>query len=119
TAAAPGADGWGQPGPASIGLLPSLEEFESEVEATVLRLEYAVDSAGAGRWRGAPGTETAIEFPPGSLERLYVCLAGASAGGEVMLNGEPAVVLQDVPLSGGAELRFRSPGGAGFGDPRD
>ena len=129
-------DGWGKPGPASVGLLPSIEEFESEVEATVARLEFVPDSAGAGRWRGAPGTQTEIRVPAGSKEKLFACLSGTvhghegyasgAAGGlaslELVQGGEPEVVqalAQDRGLAGGAELRFRSPGGGGFGNPHE
>ena len=127
-------DGWGKPGPASVGLLPSVEEFESEVEATITRLEFAPDTAGAGRWRGAPGTQTEIRLPEGSKEKLFACLSGSvhghegyasgGAGGlanlELSSGGESETVpslLQDRDMSPGVELSFRSPGGGGFGDP--
>ena len=127
-------DGWGQPGPASIGLLPSLEEFEAEAEATIVRLEYRQDSAGAGEWRGAPGTETIVRFPAGSLERLFVCVAGAKHATPGHTGGEPGgaggvllrrhgakeavSLLQDEPLADGAEVAVLAGGGGGWGDPR-
>jgi N-methylhydantoinase B len=127
-------DGWGQPGPASVGLLPSLEEFEAEAEATVVRLEYVTDSAGAGRWRGAPGTETVLRFPPGSNERLFACVAGSRHPSPGYAGGAPAgpaaatlrrdgveervELLQDEPVADGAELVFVAGGGGGWGDPR-
>ena len=127
-------DGWGQAGPASAGLLHSVEEFEGELDATVLGLEYATDSGGAGRWRGGLGTETLVSFPAHSLERLYACVAGARhpdpgyAGGlpgaasGITLSGpgnERAIttLVEDLPLGEGAELRIRAGGGGGFGDP--
>jgi N-methylhydantoinase B len=132
--APPFGDGWGQCGPASIGLLPSLEEFEADAEANVVRLEYRQDSGGAGRWRGAPGTETVIRFSEGSLEHLFVCVAGsrhatpgygggASGGAAAVVftrNGdEDALTLvQGEPLLGGGELAIVAAAGGGFGDPR-
>jgi N-methylhydantoinase B len=126
-----GVDGWGQPGPASAGLLLSVEEFENGVDATVERLEYITDSAGAGCHRGSPGTETVIRFPADSRERLYACVAGTahpapgyaggssgSAGSVVVraAGGEDAArLVQDRPLAGGAELRILTGGGGGFG----
>ncbi|MGH2874272.1 MAG: hydantoinase B/oxoprolinase family protein, partial [Solirubrobacteraceae bacterium] len=62
----PGGDGWGQPGPAARGQLPSIEEFEAGVPVQIERLEYATDSGGPGRSRGGLGTETVIRFPAGS-----------------------------------------------------
>ncbi len=129
-------DGWGRPGPASVGLLPSIEEFESEVDATVGRLEFVPDSAGAGRWRGAPGTETQIRLPAGSKEKLFACLSGTVHGHEGYASGAAGglaslelasdeakeaieALAQDHDLSAGTELRFRSPGGGGFGDPHE
>lgn len=127
-------DGWGQAGPASAGLLPSVEEFENEVDATVLSLGYATDSGGAGRWRGGLGTETVVSFPPGSSERLYACVVGArhpdpgyagglpgAASGLTLRGpeGEVAIttLVEDLPLAEGAEVCIRAGGGGGFGDP--
>ncbi|MBM3676266.1 MAG: hydantoinase B/oxoprolinase family protein [Actinobacteria bacterium] len=130
------ADGWGQPGPSSFGLLPSIEELEAEVAASVVRLEYVTDSGGPGAHRGGLGTETVVRFAAGSRERLYACVAGVEhaqpgnqgghAGGPVSLavlrDGEEVEIgtlMQDDPLRAGAEVRLRSAGGGGHGDPRE
>ena len=129
-------DGWGRPGPACVGLLPSIEEFESEIDVTIARFEFVPDSAGAGRWRGAPGTQTEINVPASSKEKLFACLSGTAhghagyaagaAGGLASLalvsDGEEETIralAQDRDLSAGADLRFSSPGGGGFGNPNE
>jgi N-methylhydantoinase B len=136
SSAASGLDGWGQPGPASLGQLPSVEEFERETDLRIARLEYRLDSGGAGRWRGGLGTETVVRFPRDSKERLYACVAGAAnppsgcAGGRA--GGPSSLVLEgtgereetvadlaaDVRLDGGMAVRIGGSGGGGFGDPR-
>ena len=129
-------DGWGQPGPVSLGLMPSIEEIELESDLAFRRLEYRCDSGGAGRLRGGLGTETVITFPKGSNERLYSCLfdaenaSGGLAGGlggqaagiavrrdgnEVELAGSTA----DFSMAEGVEVIVRTPGGAGYGDPQE
>jgi N-methylhydantoinase B len=130
-------DGWGVPGAAARGLLPSVEEWESGTGATIARLEYRIDSAGAGQFRGAPATETVIRVRPGSDERLYACASGhdhppqgllgglpalgaslqVSAGGEETLDIQAVEI--DRPLAEGVELTIVAAAGGGWGDPRD
>ena len=129
-------DGWGVAGSIARGQLPSIEEFETGNELTVELLELRCDSAGAGRFRGAPGTETVIRLPTGGHEHLFASAAGVShpsagiAGG---LPGEGAAlayessgattvvesVIVDQPLAAGARLRIRTSGGAGYGSPQE
>jgi N-methylhydantoinase B len=128
-------DGWGAPGPAAQGMLPSVEEFEADREALVTRLEYRADSGGPGAFRGGLGTETVIRFPEATDERRFACVQGgrhppagfadggvaAAAAVSVAAGGtvaDIAEVEQDRPLDGGAELRILTPGGGGWGDPR-
>lgn len=128
-------DGWGTPGPSARGLAPSVEEFESDADALVTRFEYRTDSGGAGRFRGGLGTETVIRFAADSDEHLFACAAaadrpplglagggpGAAAAIHVTTGGrevEIATVEQDFRMDGGAELRIRTAGGGGWGDPR-
>lgn len=129
-------DGWGAPGAAARALLPSVEEWEGSTGATIAMLEYRTDSGGAGRFRGAPATETVIRVREGSDERLYGCVAGRRHPPEGRLGGLPAAgaalrlavegevsevdaVEIDRPLSAGAELRIVAAGGGGWGDPRE
>jgi N-methylhydantoinase B len=129
-------DGWGAPGAVSRGLIPSVEEFETENDITVERMEYLVDSAGPGRHRGGPATETVIRLAPGGFERLYACAAAATRVPTGWLGGGPGgpaalqldaggrtidieTVEMDRPLDDGARLRIRSAGGGGWGDPHE
>jgi len=129
-------DGWGVPGSIARGQLPSVEEFETENDLFVERLELRTDSGGAGRYRGAPGTETIIRLPAGGHEHLYACAAGVAhvtagtAGGR--RGGSAALLVEsegqtieietvevDRPLGAGARLHILASGGSGFGDPRE
>ena len=130
-------DGWGVPGAAARALLPSVEEWESGTGATIARLEYRTDSAGAGRFRGAPATETVIRVRAESDERLYACASGRDhppqglSGGlpalgaslQVSAGGQGGVDVQTVeidrPLTEGVELTIVAAAGGGWGDPRD
>jgi N-methylhydantoinase B len=131
TLAQPGApagaavDGWGHPGPESLGQLPSVEEFEQSSPLKIRRLEYRCDSAGAGRHRGAPGVSALLTLGPD--DHLYALavddpagLAGGLAGGSgsVEIDGEVVAVALNRRLDG-AELELRAAGGGGFGDPRE
>jgi N-methylhydantoinase B len=127
-------DGWGAPGATGRALLPSIEEFESESPLQIRRLEYVEDSAGAGRFRGAPATETVISVPPGGHDHLFACAAGRThrppgrSGGASPNPGGVRVVVDvetvdveavdyDRPLAAGAEIHIVALGGAGWGDP--
>jgi N-methylhydantoinase B len=125
------------PGAAARALLPSVEEWENGTGATITRLEYRTDSAGAGRFRGAPATETVIRVRPESDERLYACVAGREHPPQGLLGGLPALgaslalsaptestadvqaVEIDRPLAEGVELTIVAAAGGGWGDPRD
>ena len=69
---AAGRDGWGLPGISSTTPLPSVEMFEAEVDGEIRKLEYVTDSAGAGQWRGGPGTEACIELPDPDPDEFYL-----------------------------------------------
>ena len=132
---AAGRDGWGMPGISAATPLPSIEMFEAEVDGEIRKLEYITDSAGAGQWRGGPGTEARIELPDSEPDEFYLtaCViprqqangfAGGSAGtdnavlvrsGDEEINVERAFV--DGRLSQGTELNIRMGGGAGWGNP--
>src|SRR5690606_17344620 len=67
--ASPWHDGWGMPGIAAAVPLPSIELYESVRPGMVEQLEFVPDSAGAGKWRGSPGTRAVIRLSrPGQGE---------------------------------------------------
>lgn len=116
-------DGWGHPGPESLGRLPSVEELEQSSPLRVRRLEYRCDSAGAGRRRGAPGVSATLALAPD--EHLYALaadsvdgLAGGLAGdrASVTIDGADVAFALNRRLDG-SELELHGAGGAGFGDP--
>ena len=132
---AAGRDGWGMPGISSTTPLPSIEMFEAEVDGEIRKLEYVMDSAGAGQWRGGPGTEARIELPDPDPDEFYLtaCViprqqasgfAGGTAGtdnavqvrsGDETINVERAHV--DQRLGQRPELTVTMGGGAGWGNP--
>ena len=132
---AAGRDGWGMPGISSTTPLPSIEMFEAEVDGEIRKLEYVTDSAGAGQWRGGPGTEARIELPDPDPDEFYLtaCViprqqasgfAGGTAGtdnavqvrsGDETINVERAHV--DQRLGQRPELTVTMGGGAGWGNP--
>ena len=67
-------DGWARPGLLSRSQLPSVETWESRSDIRVKRMEFVPDTAGAGASRGAPGTETVLEFP--ADYRYTFCIEG-------------------------------------------
>lgn len=128
-------DGWGMPGVFAERPLPSIELYEAQWGAEIVKLEYVTDSAGPGRWRGGPGTETVIRLPRGAENlHLTVAVEGSSgrttgfAGGE---NGSANQVrvraadqersveqrLIDEQVPAGTQLCLRMGGGAGWGSP--
>ncbi|MBS1880168.1 MAG: hydantoinase B/oxoprolinase family protein [Actinobacteria bacterium] len=100
---AEGRDGWGAPHVFSRSLMPSAEEWEGQAEIAVRGIELVRDSAGPGRWRGAPGLAVELHL---------------RGGGEVtsLLFGD-RIELGDTD-SGPRRLRLLFKGGAGYGDPR-
>lgn len=132
---AAGRDGWGMPGISAATPLPSIEMFEAEIDGEIRKLEYVTDSAGAGQWRGGPGTEARIELPDPEPDEFYLtaCViprqqtsgfAGGAAGTDntvqIRSSGEEINVERafvDGCLSQGTELSIRMGGGAGWGNP--
>lgn len=115
--------------------LDSVEIDEQNFPILVERYEFTPDSGGAGRWRGSPGTTTAItvrgdrmmasyfgtgkEFPPNGI------LGGESGGAlevyRTTSDGDtvelPVMAMESVELDPGESLVCRNPGGGGYGDP--
>ena len=112
------------------------EMFELQTPNTIIKNEYATDSAGAGRWRGGLGVETVIEFG-GEKSRGVVFGDGIDDetrafglfGGNAGSINEMEFKFPDgshhrpkskeiVPeISRGTILRQVAGGGGGYGDP--
>jgi N-methylhydantoinase B len=122
-----------------------VEVFEHRYPLLTLRYGLAADSGGAGRHRGGLGTErrfriTAPEITFSALfDRCKIAAPGLFGGRD----GKPSALLvrrkgesefrrfdevfalasptkfTNVVLRRGDELFYRTPGGAGFGDPRE
>jgi N-methylhydantoinase B len=131
--AAYGTDGWGLYPPLMTGvILPSIEMSEMQYPMRIERHEYVCDTAGAGRWRGAPGVNTLLRFLSDNITNAM--LAGVRhptrgfCGGQ---DGPPnALTLSDADtttkvtevvynhrLKAGATIEFLRGGGGGWGDP--
>lgn len=130
--AAASSDGWGRPSLLSGSQLPSVEIWESRSDIRVKRMEFAPDTAGAGASRGAPGTETVLEFP--ADYRYTFCIEGRTcrppgvreglAGGYAemaLLHADgseeqaPDVLVDGIIDARG--IRLLLGGGSGYGDP--
>jgi len=133
--AAYGVDGWGLYPPIMTGvILPSIEMNELQSPCRVLEHEIRPDFTGAGRWRGAPGLVTRIQYLDHE-SRTNVMVTGhrhtvrGFAGGKdgppsrvVMNHGTPDArevteVAFDVALPPGGVIYFERGGGGGWGDP--
>ena len=131
-----GHDGWLTYGSgASQGILwqSSVEVVEQQQPIIVEKLEVREDSAGAGRWEGAPGAECVIRprdapvrFMVNSASRSHPPqgVAGGQAGGSMRIARlDRAGGRHDLPISvdstlqPGERLLSEGCGGGGFGDP--
>ncbi len=132
-----GVDGYDHIGmiDASGGVLDQdYEMFEQQTPHLLLKHEYWLDSAGAGRWRGGLGVETAfkiggentkvVTFGDGDVESPFGLFGGKSAtlnkielqypGGKVY-KATSKDLIEDVPA--GTVLFQQAGGGGGYGDP--
>jgi len=129
-----GTDGWGLYPPVMTGvILPSIEMTEIQYPVTLLKHEYIPDHTGPGRWRGAPGIETIIEYSAASRTNVMMSgvrhpskgLCGAPDGAlnavtlVPVLNERLAIaeVGYQVEMPPGGRLEFVRGGGGGWGDP--
>ncbi|WP_033292658.1 hydantoinase B/oxoprolinase family protein [Amycolatopsis jejuensis] len=112
------ADGWGRPPFAARSELPSVEQWESDHETRIRRLEFEPGTAGAGQWTGAPAVEVEIDLPPNRLCTLWT---GHSAGVWFRDSGtwQPSVPVATEQEVAGDRVRVRLAGGAGSGDPAE
>lgn len=133
--AAHGTDGWGLYPPLMTGvILPSIEVTELQYPLRIERHEYVADTAGAGRWRGAPGVATRIRYLADS--NINAMLAGVRhptkglcGGGDGPANalrltdGDRAIEVTEVVynhrLAAGSTIEFLRGGGGGCGPAVD
>ena len=134
--AAYGTDGWGLYPPLMTGvILPSLEMNELQYPTRVLKHEYVSDLTGPGRWRGAPGLETEIQYLTES--RTNVLMAGVRNPTRGFCGGRNGAVNRTVmeidadhtleipeteflrTMPPGGIIHFWRGGGAGWGSPFD
>ncbi len=132
-----GVDGYDHIGmiDASGGVLDQdYEMFEQQTPHLLLKHEYWLDSAGAGRWRGGLGVETAfkiggentkvVTFGDGDVESPFGLFGGKSATlnkielqypGDKVYKATSKDLIEDVPA--GTVLFQQAGGGGGYGDP--
>ena len=108
-----------------------VEILENEKPVLVERREVAEGTGGAGRWRGGAGLHFAVRSE--SAHPITVALrgdrlqhpaqglfgGGPGAPGAMLFNGQPQHAKRTVILRAGDVLTFRTPGGGGYGDPRE
>ena len=125
-----GIDGWGSC-PVSLGnlLLAQVEDAESRVAVINISREMTIDSEGAGRWRGQPGSlnvkqvlepTTAMAWMVSAAHPLSGLCGGDDASPyssrfEVGTPNEYQVLLSaNARLPAGAVIAYQNGGGAGF-----
>jgi N-methylhydantoinase B len=131
-----GHDGWLTYGSgASQGILwqSSVEVIEQQQPVIVEKLEIREDSAGAGKWEGAPGSVCVIRpralpvrFVANSASRINPPQGVAGGHGATSMRAaridaagkrEELPISVDVTVKPGEKLVSESCGGGGFGDP--
>jgi N-methylhydantoinase B len=134
--AAPGADGWGWPGPQSGIDVSTPEMLERQYGIRVIERRLLQDSAGAGRWRGALGSMAVVEVvdTPVTATAFLAARGHPSSGLAGGWDGTPdAIVLRhgspepmDVDplvyrevLQPGDRVAIVKGGGAGWGPPAE
>lgn len=132
--AAQGLDGWGA-NPACLGnlVMQPTEELESRSPVRMLSREMVVDTGGAGRWRGQPGSLNVKQVLVDSFASAWMVskrhtLRGMLGGRDAspytnrFLIGEEGEyevsnIASNAPLPAGAKTAYQFGGGGGFGDP--
>jgi hypothetical protein len=112
----------------------SVEQGELNYPIRVARLELIPDSGGAGRFRGGLGGRRAFEFPDAACiwsvmsdGRRFALwgLAGGQPGRSAKFILDPLGEHRELPskcavdVSKGGRVRVETPGGGGFGAPRE
>jgi N-methylhydantoinase B len=128
-----GQDGWGSM-PASFG---NLIRATAEINESIFPVrhewcDYQIDSGGAGRWRGCPGSRVVKRtLSPAGLSTWMVGMKYPMAGVEGGHDGAPneltvrfdtaperiANIANAVPHEAGEAFEYLYGGGAGYGDP--
>ena len=132
TGARPGADGLSATGWPSGVWGSQVEVTESTVPVRVRRRELIPDSGGAGRQRGGLGQIIELESSEGrpieffaSLERMKYPARGRAGGAAGRLgraclrSGRQLAGKGEHTIPEGDRLIFETPGGGGYGDPRE
>lgn len=121
--------------PANIKNNP-VEMIESDSPLLVERRELVTDTGGAGRYRGGLGQEFTLRVPDDETApagpivefliagRLLDAAQGIDGGapgtvGTIELNGKPIGWGRSYLLAPGDRIRYQTPGGGGYGDPRE
>jgi N-methylhydantoinase B len=128
--AVPGIDGWGA-SPVALGnlLLAQAEEIESRYPTLNLSREMIIDSEGAGRWRGQPGSLNVkkVLCPVSAMTWMVTArhpLRGMCGGDDAspyenrFLVGTPQEhvieLAESAQLPAGSVMAYKYGGGAGF-----
>jgi N-methylhydantoinase B len=132
----PVCDGWvtyAMPDCAKTIYIDSIEVLEQKYPIRFRALRLVSDSGGAGRFRGAPGSEIVFGPAHGTMQAFYFAdfghnpPAGVLGGGDGSLamvakidrdgNETQQPTIGDVELAPGEWLRGFESGGGGYGDP--
>lgn len=129
--AAYGTDGWGLYPPLMTGvILPSIEMTELQYPLRIESHEYVTDTAGPGRWRGAPGVATRICYLTDNVTNAMLAgvrhpTKGLCGGGDGPPNalafdtGSEVITITEVAynhaLPAGSRIAFLRGGGGGWG----
>jgi N-methylhydantoinase B len=133
--AAAGRDGWGWSSPQSGIDVSSPEVLEQQYGMRVIERRLVEDSAGAGRWRGGPGSRVVVEVERSDLVATALVsrvdddsgLAGGRPGSAdrvVIREGQPDAVEVEplayrLPLAAGDRIVVAKGGGPGWGSPSE
>jgi N-methylhydantoinase B len=111
-----------------------IEEVEMNYPIRIARYELIEDSGGAGRHRGGLGIRRDFTFPDADCSFTVLSdgrrfapwgLAGGGAGACARFVLDPEGEARDLPskttvvVPQGGRISVRTPGGGGFGDPRE
>jgi N-methylhydantoinase B len=131
--AAAGRDGWGWPSPQSGIDVSSPEVLEQQYGLRVLERELVEDSAGAGAWRGGPGSRVVVEIKRDDLVATALVsrvegddgIAGGRGGSADRIairegradETEVDPLAYRLPLATGDRIVVEKGGGPGWGSP--
>jgi N-methylhydantoinase B len=132
----PVCDGWityAMPDCAKTIYIDSIEVLEQKYPIRFRAMRLVTDSGGAGKFRGAPGSEIVFGPARGTMQAFYFADFGHFAPGGVLGGADgslaaiakvdadgtetPKPVIGDVELSPGEWVRGFESGGGGYGDP--